>query len=340
MAQLEFAYPWAFVLLPLPILIYWLVPAYRSREDAIKVPFFTEILRALNETPQLAAGLLNRKHWQHGLLIFSWLLIVIALAKPSILGEVQTREAFGRDVLMVVDLSGSMEEADFVSSGLGAQDGEAVSRLTAAKAVLKRFIADRHGDRFGLILFGDAAFIQTPFTADQQVWLSLLDEAQTGMAGQSTHLGDAIGLGIKVFEQNPEPSAQQVMIVLTDGNDTGSFVEPVDAAKIAAARGIKIYTIAMGDPTHVGEQPMDMEVVKRISDLTQARSFVAINQGELDKAYQLIDELEPQQYSSTSYRPKISLHHHAIALVLVVHLLMFGAMTLRQFYRRGGVTND
>lgn len=335
MNQLEFAYPWAFILLPLPVLVYWFVPAYRSREDAIKVPFFTEILRALNETPKVAAGLLSPKHWQRGMLIFSWLLIVTALAKPSILGEVQTREAFGRDVLMLVDLSGSMDEADFTTA-----DGSTLTRLNAAKNVLKEFIAKRSGDRFGLILFGDAAFIQTPFTADQQVWLSLLEEAQTGMAGQSTHLGDAIGLGIKVFEQNPQPSEQQVMIVLTDGNDTGSFVEPVDAAKIAAARGIKIYTIAMGDPTHVGEQPMDMEVVQRVSQLTEARAFIAIDQAELDKAYQLIDKLEPQQYSSASFRPKITLHHYLIAIVLALHLLIFSWMTLRQIFSRAEVAND
>ncbi len=335
MTQFEFAYPWAFILLPLPLLVYWLVPAYRSREDAIKVPFFTDILRALDETPKMAAGLLSPKYWQRGLLSLSWLLIVIALAKPSVLGEVQTREAFGRDVLMLVDLSGSMEEADFATA-----DGNTLTRLAAAKKVLREFIVNRSGDRFGLVLFGDAAFIQTPFTADQQVWLNLLDEAQTGMAGLSTHLGDAIGLGIKVFEQNPEPSKQQVMIVLTDGNDTGSFVAPLDAAKIAAAKGIKIYIIAMGDPSHVGEQPMDMDVVKQVSALTAARAFVAIDQSELDMAYQLIDELEPQQYSSASYRPKISLHHYLIAIVLVLHLLIFSGVMLRQMFGRREVSND
>ena len=334
MSQLEFAHPWFFILLPLPILVYWFVPTYRSRENAIKVPFFTEILSALNETPKLAAGLLSAKHWQQVLLILSWLLIVTALAKPSMLGEVQTREAFGRDVLMLVDLSGSMDEKDFTSP-----DGNQLTRLSAAKQVLRDFIAQRDGDRFGLILFGDAAFIQTPFTADQQAWLKLLGEAQTGMAGQSTHLGDAIGLGIKVFAQNQQPSQEQVMIVLTDGNDTGSFVEPIDAAKIAAARDIKIYTIAMGDPTHVGEQPLDMEVVTRISELTQARSFVAIDQKELDKAYRLIDQLEPQQYSSASFRPKITLHHYLIAIVLGLHLVIFSWMILRQRIGRNEATN-
>ncbi|ENM5794226.1 VWA domain-containing protein [Vibrio mimicus] len=335
MMQLEFAYPWAFALLPLPLLVYWLVPAYRSRENAIKVPFFTQILEALNETPKVAAGLLNASHWQHIALIVSWLLMVTALAKPNVLGEVQTREAFGRDVLMVVDLSGSMEEKDFAT-----ESGEQLSRLTAAKKVLRDFVTQRQGDRFGLILFGDAAFIQTPFTADQDVWLNLLDEAETGMAGQSTNLGDAIGLGIKVFEQSPSTSQDQIMLVLTDGNDTGSFVSPVDAAKIAAAKGIRIYVIAMGDPENVGEQPLDMDVVNRVSSLTQARSFVAIDQPQLNEAYQVIDQLEPQKYSSESYRPKLSLHHYLIAMVLVLHLVLFSWMTLQQLRNKKETQNE
>ncbi|MBY7762925.1 VWA domain-containing protein [Vibrio fluvialis] len=335
MTQLEFAYLWAFALLPLPLLVYWLVPAYRSRENAIKVPFFTQILEALNETPKVAAGLLRASHWQQVTLILSWLLIVTALAKPSVLGEVTTREAFGRDVMMLVDLSGSMEEKDFPTRG-----GENLTRLDAAKQVLREFVTQRKGDRFGLILFGDAAFIQTPFTADQTVWLSLLDEAQTGMAGQSTNLGDAIGLGIKVFEQTPTTTQERIMVVLTDGNDTGSFVAPVDAAKIAASKGIRIYVIAMGDPENIGEQPLDMDVVNRVAELTQARSFVAIDQQQLNEAYQVIDKLEPQKYSSESYRPKISLHHYLIAVVLVLHLIVFSWMTLQQHLRNQEAANE
>ncbi|WP_044362177.1 VWA domain-containing protein [Vibrio fluvialis] len=335
MTQLEFAYPWAFALLPLPLLVYWLVPAYRSRENAIKVPFFTQILEALNETPKVAAGLLRASHWQQVTLILSWLLIVTALAKPSVLGEVTTREAFGRDVMMLVDLSGSMEEKDFSTRG-----GEKLTRLDAAKQVLREFVTQRKGDRFGLILFGDAAFIQTPFTADQTVWLSLLDEAQTGMAGQSTNLGDAIGHGVKVFERTPTTTQERIMVVLTDGNDTGSFVAPVDAAKIAASKGIRIYVIAMGDPENIGEQPLDMDVVNRVAELTQARSFVAIDQQQLNEAYQVIDKLEPQKYSSESYRPKISLHHYLIAVVLVLHLIVFTWMILQQHLRNQEAANE
>ena len=324
MSSIEFAHPWYFLLLPLPLLVYWLVPAYHSRESAIKVPFFSQILEALNESPREAAGLLTSQWWQKATLFISWLLIVTALAHPSILGEVQTREEFGRDVMVVVDLSGSMAEQDFTT------DGKNLTRLQAAKQVLKEFVDNREGDRFGLILFGDSAFVQTPFTADRTVWLSLLNESDVAMAGQSTNLGDAMGLGIKVFEQNRDPEQQKVMIVLTDGNDTGSFVEPIDAAKIAAAKGIKIYIIAMGDPETVGEQPLDMDVIERVSTLTKARSFTAIDQQALSDAYKLIDELEPQTYSTATYRPNISLHHYLIIALVVMHLLVFGALTIKR----------
>ncbi len=164
------------------------------------------------------------------------------------------RESLGRDVMVVVDLSGSMAEQDFTS-----QTGEKITRLDAAKEVLSDFAKTRKGDRLGLILFGDAAFVQTPFTPDQKVWLELLNQTDVAMAGQSTHLGDAIGLAIKVFEQSEqsrtdvEESKEKVAIVLTDGNDTGSFVEPIDAAKVAKAKDVRIHVIAMGDPQTVGE---------------------------------------------------------------------------------------
>jgi len=324
MSSIEFAHPWYFLLLPLPLLVYWLVPAYRSRESAIKVPFFSQILEALNETPREAAGLLTSQWWQKFTLFVSWTLIVVALAHPSMLGEVQTREEFGRDVMVVVDLSGSMAETDF------RQQGKELTRLQATKNVLQSFVENREGDRFGLILFGDSAFVQTPFTADRDVWLSLLNEADVAMAGQSTNLGDAIGLGIKVFEQNQDPQHQKMMIVLTDGNDTGSFVEPIDAAKIAAAKEIKIYMIAMGDPETVGEQPLDMDTIERVSKLTGARSFSAIDQSQLDQAYALIDELEPQTYSVSTYRPKISLHHYLIVILVLMHIAVFGMLTIKR----------
>ena len=268
-SAITLSHPLWLIILPLPIIIYWLIPAYRTKQSAIKVPFFDVLVKAIGEAPTEGASQLTPNYWQRIILVLSWVLVVFAMTKPTILGEPQTRENLGRDIMVVVDLSGSMAEADFASlqkpslSRANAEPAksEMISRLDAAKEVLADFAQTRKGDRLGLILFGDAAFVQTPFTADQEVWLELLNQTDVAMAGQSTHLGDAIGLAIKVFEENRQgsssignrknknktnskqaelfPEVEKVVIVLTDGNDTGSYVEPIDAAKVAAAKGVR-----------------------------------------------------------------------------------------------------
>lgn len=332
-ASFEFAHPLWFIALPLPLLVYFAVPAYRTKQMAIKVPFFRELVEAIGEAPSEGASQLTPSWWQRTTLIITWVLVVCALAKPTILGEPQVREQLGRDVMVVVDLSGSMAEQDFIS-----QQGDKISRLDATKEVLADFAKTRKGDRLGLILFGDAAFVQTPFTADQDVWLELLNQTDVAMAGQSTHLGDAIGLAIKVFEQSAAVQdssvdanvKEKVVIVLTDGNDTGSFVEPIDAAKVAKAKGVRIHVIAMGDPQTVGEVALDMETIKRVAQESGGEAFEALNRDELTKAYAQIGELEPQLYESTTYRPKQGLHHYLMAIVIVMYLTAFSLATIRR----------
>ncbi|EGQ8701184.1 vWA domain-containing protein [Vibrio parahaemolyticus] len=329
----EFAHPMWFLILPLPLVVYYLVPAYRTKQMAIKVPFFSQLVEAIGETPSEGASQLTPSWWQRATLILSWLLVVCAMAKPTVLGEPQVRESLGRDVMVVVDLSGSMAEPDFTS-----RTGEKISRLDAAKEVLTEFVQSRKGDRLGLVLFGDAAFVQTPFTADQKVWLELLNQTDVAMAGQSTHLGDAIGLAIKAFEQSDksrgaleqDQNREKVAIVLTDGNDTGSFVEPIDAAKVAKAKGVRVHVIAMGDPETIGETALDMDTIHRIAKESGGEAFEALNRDELSAAYDEIGKLEPQLYESTTYRPKQSLHHYLMALVVIMHLLAFSVATLKR----------
>ncbi|WP_281223547.1 vWA domain-containing protein [Photobacterium sanguinicancri] len=344
-ASIEFVHPYSFLLLPLPLLVYWFIPAYRTKKTAIKIPFFDTLMAVLGETPNQGASQLTPSWWQRVILIISWLLVITALAKPMILGKPQVREQFGRDVMVVVDLSGSMAETDFVATQdnpeKGIQAGQRISRLAAAKQVLTDFANTRQGDRLGLILFGDAAFLQTPFTADQQAWLDLLQQTDVAMAGQSTHLGDAIGLAIKVFDQTyiqdqdqdqdpSQPAREKVAIVLTDGNDTGSFVEPIEAAKVAGAKGVRIHMVAMGDPATVGEQALDMNTIKRVAALSGGQSFQALNQSELEQAYATIGELEPALYEATTYRPKQTIHHYLISAVVVIYLLTFSILTLKR----------
>lgn len=337
-SQLELANPYWLWMLPLPIIINWLIPAYRTRQSAIKVPFFDVLVQALDETPSEGASQLTASVWQKAFLVISWCLLIFALTKPTILGEPQTRESLGRDVMVVVDLSGSMAEKDFVSNASsGSGDIQKISRLEATKEVLTDFVKTRKGDRLGLILFGDAAFVQAPFTADQKVWLELLNQTDVAMAGQSTHLGDAIGLAIKVFEQSsPESNSserEKVAIVLTDGNDTGSYVEPIDAAKVAAAKGVRIHMIAMGDPRTVGEQALDMDIINRVAEASGGKAFQAINRDELELAYEAIGELEPQLYESTTYRPKQSIHQYPVMLIIAMYLFAFGVATIKRHFK-------
>ncbi|MCX0430960.1 VWA domain-containing protein [Aeromonas veronii] len=342
-AGFEFAHPHCLWLLPLPLLVFRLIPAYRTRQSAIKVPFFDLLISLLDESPREGATQLTASWWQRIALIIVWLLAVLALAKPTIYGPPQVRERFGRDVMIVLDLSGSMAETDF-----SPDPGKPISRLDAAKAVLTRFAAQRHGDRLGLILFGDAAFIQAPFTADLDTWQTLLQETDVAMAGQSTHLGDAIGLAIKVFNnsdrhgQLDQNSAkrEKVAIILTDGNDTGSFVSPRDAARVAAVNGVRLHTIAMGDPATVGEQALDLDTLQQLATLTGGQLFQALDEAQLTRAYQVIGELEPQRYESTRFQTRESLHHYLIAVSVGLYLTLFSLLTLRRYRLRTALSGD
>jgi Ca-activated chloride channel family protein len=239
---------------------------------------------------------------------------VLAAAKPQWIGPPIEQQKSGRDLMIAVDLSGSMETRDFTLP-----DGRQVDRLTAVKHVLDELGERRSADRLGLIVFGNAPYLQSPFTDDHKVWQQMLTETEIGMAGQSTAFGDAIGLAIKLFRDSD--SDNRVLIILTDGNDTGSMVPPVDAAKVAASENIRIYTIAIGDPASVGEEALDIDTLKRVSELTGGRYYQALDQRQLADAYRAIGELEPELYETISFRPRQSLHWVPVAAGLCLYLL-------------------
>jgi Ca-activated chloride channel family protein len=247
---------------------------------------------------------------------------VLAAARPEWVGAPVEQQKSGRDLMIAVDLSGSMETRDFVLP-----DGTTVDRLQAVKQVLAELADQRASDRLGLIVFGSAAYLQTPFTDDHTVWEQLLAETEIGMAGQSTVFGDAIGLAIKLFKESD--SDNRVLIILTDGNDTGSTVPPIDAAKVAAAYGIRIYTIAIGDPASADEEALDTATLERVSEVTEGQQFEALDQQELQRAYQTIAELEPELYETISFRPRQSLHWLPISVALIFYTLYHGFGTWR-----------
>jgi len=225
-------------------------------------------------------------------------------------------------------LSGSMEAQDFTDA-----DGNNVDRLTAVKQVLDAFFARRDGDRVGLILFGSAAFVQVPFTDDLDVVRELLDEAQIRMLGPRTMLGDAMGLAINLFERSEVD--ERVLIVLTDGNDTGSLVPPERAAEIARDNGVVTYTIAIGDPTSAGEQALDEKTLESIANITGGSYFHANDRDELEAIYTELDEVNPRQVETQSYRPLTDLYHWPLAAMILLTLLYIMLLEIRlRFARR------
>jgi Ca-activated chloride channel family protein len=318
----EFGLPWMFAFLPLPFLVHWLVPAHQESQDSIRVPFFQRLVELTGQKPRKGAVVLQRVLFQKLWVPTTWIMIVIALAKPLWIGEPieQTRSA--RDLMVAVDLSGSMETPDFKLI-----DGQEISRLDAVKQVLTEFAEQRENDRLGLIVFGDSPYLQAPFTEDHGAWLALLTETEIGMAGQSTMFGDAIGLAIKLFESSE--TQNRVLIVLTDGNDTGSKVPPIEAAKVAADRNVTIYTIAVGDPEASGEKVVDIDVMNSIAKTTGGNAYQAVNRDELEQIYQDIAKLEPEKHETLSFRPRQSLHHYPLGIMIVGYLLFFLLMTLR-----------
>mgnify|MGYP000064087809 CR=1 FL=1 len=322
--SIEFSYPELFFLLPIPLLIIWFAPVYKQKKASVKVPYFARLVDVTGEKPQSGAVLLNRNNLQRLFTLIAWLCIVTAMAKPEHIGAPITQTKSARDLMIAVDLSGSMSVEDFTLDG-----GVTVDRLSAVKQVLADFAQNREHDRLGLILFGDAPYLQAPFTSDLDTWLALLDDSEIGMAGSSTAFGDAIGLSISVFEQSQ--TKNRVLIVLTDGNDNASKVPPIEAAKIAAAYNIKIYAIAIGDPTAVGEEKVDLAVLEKISILTKGASFQALNREELQQVYSEINALEPELFDSVSFRPRASIHHYPLILMVTLYIIALSLVNLR-FY--------
>jgi len=322
---LQWQNAWAWLLLPLPLLM-GLLPPYRVTRDAIRIPFFERLLSAADEQRRRGARILSPRRSQQFLATLLWLALVTAAAKPQWLGEAIEQQKAGRDLMVAVDLSGSMEAQDFSNDR-----GERVDRLSAVKDVLHRLVAERTGDRLGLIVFGSGAFLQSPFTEDHDTWQVLLDETRIRMAGPSTVLGDAVGLSIKLFRQ--ADTENRVLLLLTDGNDTGSIVPPIDAARVAATESIRIYPIAIGDPEAIGEEAIDRLTLERMALVTGGRSFVAFNRTELDSIFALLADLEPTIFDSVAFRPRADLHWAPLALFALIYIalrILSGLMGLRK----------
>ena len=324
------AWWWMLFALPLPWLVRrFLPPEPLDREVALKVP-------AAAEFADLAGlrGPDGGLRWRLAVLTLVWLLAVVAAARPQFVGDPVALPMTGRDLLLSVDLSGSMEEQDFQLNG------EWVDRLTALKSVATDFIDRRVGDRVGLILFGREAYLQAPLTFDRATVSTLLDESVIGLAGKETAIGDSIGLAIRTLEDAGVEQGRRVLLLLTDGANTAGAVEPLKAAELAAQRKMVIYTIGIGADSLTVRSlfglreinpsaDLDEETLTAIAETTGGRYFRARDTAEFAEIYKVLDDLEPAESDERGFRPITELFYWplgaAVMLALAAALVGFAA---------------
>lgn len=322
----EFANIWVFVLFPLPFLVYWLLPALRSKSDSVLVPFLKDAAEVSGEKLKKRAWVSKRNLLQWFFLVLIWSSFLVALARPQIVGQAEMKIKTVRSFVVAADISFSMANKDWVI------DEERVTRWEAIKSILKEFIEKREGDRMALVFFGTNAYLQTPFTTDLEVVDWFLEETDVGMAGQMTSIGKAIGFSVRLFEQ--DSLDQKVILLLTDGKDGGNGILPADAAYIAKKDSIKIYTLGIGDPNAPGSD-LDENTLINISDITDGKYFRAIDAVELAKVYEEIDRMEPMEFEEEENKPIATLYHYPLILsILFAFLLVLIRFILSLMERR------
>lgn len=330
----EFAWPWMLAAFPLPLLALLLPAAAQTQVPALRFPF----PGALPTQPHHSRA--PRMRVRLALAALAWLLLVLAAARPQSVGEPVSMPVTGRSLMLAVDLSGSMQMPDMRSGG------DAVSRLAAVKAIAGDFIQRRAGDRLGLILFGDQAYVQAPLTLDRHTVHTFLDEAQIGLAGQQTAIGDAIGLAIKRLRA--EPAQNRVLILLTDGASNAGNVDPRKAADLAARDGVRIYTIGVGADATMVQGPfglprmvggdLDEATLKAIAAKTGGRYFRASDVASLAQIYGLLDKIEPVSSDQQTWRPVDELYGWPMAAALLLSVLL--ALAASGAWRVARVTGE
>ena len=322
--MIVFAYPIALLLLIIPFLIYFLTPAVKGMHgEALKVPFIADLKRiaisagGLWKSPS-SDSKLSKNFW---LLYFIWLLLIIACARPQLVGEPIRLKNEARDIMLVLDISTSMLEDDF------ALYGRRITRLDAVKNVVSSFADKRANDRIGLILFGTRAYLQSPLTFDKSTVKDILWSMKAGMAGNSTSIGDALGLALKNLRENN--SKDKVIILLTDGESNDGSLSLSQAIKLAADENIKVYTIGVGAPNiffkalAMSAPGVDEVAMKALAKVTEGQYFRAENTTELQKIYQIIDKLEPTSNDQRFIQETTELYYIPLLIACLSGMIIF-----------------
>tara|TARA_R110001583_G_scaffold81253_2_gene216974 strand:- start:1442 stop:2425 length:984 start_codon:yes stop_codon:yes gene_type:complete len=323
----EFTHLWIFILLPLPLLARYFLKAQQRDFTQVWIPLAQGITTQYSDTQKNTLNAFIP--W------LVWFLLLCTLAKPIWFADPIRLQQESRDMIVSLDLSGSMQEVDMQL------DGKTVDRLTLVKDLLNDFIALRHGDRLGLILFADHAYLQTPLTFDLKTITEMVAETELGLVGQKTAIGESIALAIKRFVENK--NEQRVLILLTDGANTAGVIDPMQAAKQAAKNNITIYTIGIGADEMIrksffGNQrvnpsrELDEISLTEIAKITGGQYFRARNQEELQKIYQQLNLLEPIESDFLEFRPEKNLFYWPLSLALLIIVLFKLYLTLRGRY--------
>lgn len=315
--MIEFAFPWAFLGVLLPFFIAYILPKLKTElAVAVTVPFFNPLL---NFAHQQKISINRLK--QEKIFFLVWCLLLFALSGPRWVGAPQSLEREGHNIMMILDLSGSMALNDMRLNGRPAP------RLMVVKQAANQFIRERQGDRIGLILFGTRAYLQTPLTYDHRSVLVRLEDATVGLAGQTTSIGDALGLAIKRLQKVPPEG--RVAILLTDGANNSGVVSPLKAAELAKLEGVKVYTIGLSaEESQQGFRnlmfnpnmgtDLDEESLKKIAEMTEGRYFRATDTNSLHQIYKTINELETLPQEEATIRPQKEYYPWPLALACLL----------------------
>lgn len=316
--------------LPLPLLV-WLLPAKKGQQQvALKMPFVSDELSA----PRASQ---TGKRLPKIVATFAWICLVVAAAKPQWLGEPVSIPNQAREMILAVDLSGSMETKDMLVNG------RQVDRLVMIKSVLDDFIARRVGDRLGLILFADTAYLQAPLTFDRETVRTLLNEAVIGLVGEQTAIGDAIGLAVKRFQAKQD--SNKVVVLLTDGQNTAGNITPEQALELAKSEGVTIYTIGVAADSMVVQsifgsrrinpaRELDESMLSQLASETGGQYFRARDIDSLAQIYQLLDDLQPVEGEARKMRPQTSLYKYPLGIAVALVLLMITVQLMQRYIFR------
>ncbi len=331
--QISFIWPWVFLMLPLPWLVYRFMPPAAPRHYRLRVAW-------LSSQQSVKSGTLRNQRKTLRLLVGSWLwlLLIVAAAHPQWIGEPQPLPNKGRDLMLAVDISGSMQMDDMVLNK------QRIDRLTAVKEIVSDFVLRREGDRLGLIVFGTQAYLHVPMSHDRKTVSAQLEEIQLRMAGDQTAIGDAIGLAVKRLKDQPEGG--RILILLTDGANTAGSIDPIQAAQLAAGQKLKIYTVGIGaDELEVEtlfgltrrinpSQDLDEITLRNIARATDGTYFRARSTEELDAIYKELDRLEPIEQQAQVFRPRHSLMHWPLLLIFASLISAFAGRWFLIYWRQ------